>query len=375
MDGLRGITAPLWPIRYKPLPDELLSSWLVRLAHGHGLKVQTFCNLIFGNRHQVWNRDVDRLAPPWLVETLARQTGTPIDVAYGTTLKVYDGILFHNPRPSGHLNWVQSLKIYHRVREGFGQQFCPACLAEDEAPYFRKAWRLSISTVCTRHSRMLHDRCHECGAAVSFFRMDIGIAASDAADDAISVTRCHECRVDLAAAPAEAPLVIEPFAFARVAAIAASIQDCIRAKRGMLSVGELDVLRHLCTLMLSTRGTLALRAYMVDVHGVADPVALGAKRIPLESLPTETRHVLLQCAAWLLNDLPGRLGAAVRSGALRYNHLLRDFDNPPLWYRSVVMSAIPHRNPPGRVKVSRSPGEADVNTANARPARRRSSIV
>jgi len=34
-EGFRGLTAPLWPIRYKPLPDELLSSWLVRLAHGH----------------------------------------------------------------------------------------------------------------------------------------------------------------------------------------------------------------------------------------------------------------------------------------------------------------------------------------------------
>lgn len=64
----------------------------------------------------------------------------------------------------------------------------------------------------------------------------------------------------------------------------------------------------------------------------------------MESLPTRARHVLLQCGAWLLNDLPGRLGAAVRSGALRYNHLLRDFDDPPQWYREVVMSAIPHRS-------------------------------
>ena len=343
MEGLRGITAPLWPIRYKPLPDELLSSWLVRLAHGHGLKVQTFCNLIFGNRHQVWNRDVDRLAPPWLVETLAMHTGTPIDVAYDTTLKAFEGILFRTPRRSGHLNWVQSLKIYHRVREGFGQQFCPACLAEDETPYFRKAWRLSISTICSHHGRMLHDRCHQCGAAVSFFRMDIGIAASDSDGDAVSVTRCHECRADLAAAPVLALVVVEPFAFARVAAVAASIHGGDRAKREMLSIGELDVLRHLCCLMLSTRSTLALRAYMLDMHGVDDPVTDSVKRIPLESLPTRTRHVLLQCGAWLLDDLPGRLGAAVRSGALRYNHLLHDFDHPPPWYREVVMSAIPHR--------------------------------
>lgn len=72
---MRGLTESLWPIRYKPLPDELLSSWLVRLAHGHGLKVQTFCNLIFGNKLQVWNRDIDRLAPEWLIAELSSKTG------------------------------------------------------------------------------------------------------------------------------------------------------------------------------------------------------------------------------------------------------------------------------------------------------------
>ena len=71
---IRGLTSPLWPIHYKPLPDELLSSWLVRLAHGHGLKVQTFCNLIFGNSQQVWNRDIDRLAPTWLLDQLSYRT-------------------------------------------------------------------------------------------------------------------------------------------------------------------------------------------------------------------------------------------------------------------------------------------------------------
>jgi hypothetical protein len=36
---MQRLTQSLWPIRYKPFDDELLSCWLVRLAHGHGLKV------------------------------------------------------------------------------------------------------------------------------------------------------------------------------------------------------------------------------------------------------------------------------------------------------------------------------------------------
>lgn len=106
LTSMKGFTSPLWPIRYKPLPDELLSSWLVRLAHGHGLKVQTFCNLIFGNRLQVWNRDVDRLGPDWLVNELSARTGTPLVIAYGTTLRAYEGLLYPQFKPSGVLQWI-----------------------------------------------------------------------------------------------------------------------------------------------------------------------------------------------------------------------------------------------------------------------------
>lgn len=347
--GFRGITAPLWPIRYKPLPDELLSSWLVRLAHGHGLKVQTFCNLIFGNRRQVWNRDVDRLAPPWLVDTLARHTGTPLNVAYGTTLKVFDGVLFRNPRPSGHLNWVQSLKIYHRVRKGFGQQYCPACLASDEVPYFRKLWRLSLSTVCLRHRCMLQDRCYACGAAVSFFRMDFGTAAAHSVDAATSVARCHDCKSDLGAAPTIAPLIVESGAYGKLIDLNVSAQGLGDERPDPAISDELDVLRHLCALMLSKKASVKLRGHLLDAFSLDDPVSPSERRIPMESLPTGIRHILLQCGAWLLNDLAVRLSAAVKSGNLRYSHLLRDFEDAPAWYCNLVAIAVPHRNAPAQL--------------------------
>ena len=148
---MQGLTTSLWPIHYKPLPDELLSCWLVRLAHGHGMKVQTFCNILFGNRLQVWNRDIDRLAPPWLVDELSRRTGTPLSASYATTLRAYEGQLFTKSKDSGALAWIQTLKMYHRKREGFGLQFCGACLADRPMPYFRKAWRVAFNTICTKH--------------------------------------------------------------------------------------------------------------------------------------------------------------------------------------------------------------------------------
>jgi hypothetical protein len=200
---MRGLTSPLWPIRYKPLPDELLSCWLVRLAHGHGLKVQTFCNLIFGNRYQVWNRDIDRLAPTWLVDELCRRTGTSAEMAWNTTLRTYEGLLYSKFRMSGALHWILTLKMYHRKREGFGLQFCPTCLADDAIPYFRKSWRVAFNTVCTRHGTMLLDRCPTCDVAAVPHRLDM--AKPDAMEIA-PLSYCHSCGFDLRNAPTLEPI-------------------------------------------------------------------------------------------------------------------------------------------------------------------------
>ncbi len=68
--NIAGLSGSLLPVHLKPLPDELLSSWLVRIAHGHGMKLQTFCAVIFGREKSIWNRDIDKLAPEWLVMRL-----------------------------------------------------------------------------------------------------------------------------------------------------------------------------------------------------------------------------------------------------------------------------------------------------------------
>lgn len=51
------LTGSLWPIHFKPYKNELLSSWLVRLAHAHGLKIQSFYHLEFGSQYEIWNME------------------------------------------------------------------------------------------------------------------------------------------------------------------------------------------------------------------------------------------------------------------------------------------------------------------------------
>ncbi|MFZ6677788.1 TniQ family protein [Undibacterium sp. Tian12W] len=328
---MRGITSPLWPIRYRPLPDELLSSWLVRLAHGHGMKVQTFCNLIFGNQRQIWNRDMDRLAPTWLIDELSQRTATPAQITWNTTLRSYEGLLYRKFKVSGGLQWILALKLYHRKREGYGLQCCPTCLAEDRIPYFRKRWRIAFYTVCTKHQTMMLDRCPQCAAAIAFHRIDImNVDALDAG----TLAYCHECGFDLRAAPA-----VEPLFYDRDATVlllnACDVLDPGHVGDNKWDLGRYSVLHQLSMILTSKYRHVSLRDFVLDQIGCSD-IRLATGRISLEMRSIEERHHLLQLAMWLMALPDVRLEHAWRSGAVRYNVLLKDFTEPPDWYKRLT---------------------------------------
>jgi hypothetical protein len=329
--AMRGLTSPLWPIRYKPLPDELLSCWLVRLAHGHGLKVQTFCNLIFGNRFQVWNRGIDRLAPRWLLDELCTHTGAPKDIAWRTTVRKYEGMLYRKFRTAGALHWILVLKMYHRKRRGFGLQFCPICLAEDKIPYFRTYWRIALNTLCVRHETMLLDRCPECGLAIAVHRLDMD---KQNAIDVPPLSYCHNCGYDFRNSPVVKPIVHDEQTSMLLFDISSVFGGDGKFREGW-ELAHFDVMRHLCLLMASPYRHLHLREFVAERLGIPDvPLAVG--RMPFESRPIQERYYLLQLTCWLLVDLQMRLAEAWRAGAVRYNVLIKDFDSAPDFYLRLV---------------------------------------
>lgn len=328
---MRGFTSPLWPIRYKPLPDELLSCWLVRLAHGHGLKVQTFCNLIFGSRRQVWNRDIDRLAPTWLIDELCCRTGTPYEVALNTTLRTYEGLLYPKFRMSGPLQWILVLNIYHRKRDGYGLQFCPACLASDTIPYFRKQWRVACNTICTHHETMLLDRCPKCGMAVAVHRLDM--AAQDSIEN-VPLSYCHACRFDLRDAPTVRPV----FYNSEISEIFLKASHAIETTNELNKKWDWEhyaVMHHLCKLMTSRYRHVELREFVLDQMRI-NKISLAEGHISFEMRKIEERYHLMQLTGWLMVDLKRRLSAAWFSGAVRYNVLMKDFIWAPSFYRQLV---------------------------------------
>jgi len=333
---MKGLTSPLWPIHFKPLPDELLSSWLARLAHSHGLKVQTFCNLIFGNRLQVWNRDIDRLAPGWLIAELSDRTGATIDQVMNTTLQSYQGIIYHRHRASGTLSWIQSLKLHHRKFEGFGLQFCPICLAADKEPYFRKSWRVAFNTVCSTHQCMLHDRCPHCGQGVAFHRNDMRHAKYIAT---VSLKECHNCGFDVSESLSIRPNYVDSNIGEFLSNLSRKLLD------GSLDQVEIDnllIMRHFVKLMFTRNSAVKLYSHLCHVMG-ADEITLNTKD-DFEGIDIETRHHVLQVIAYLMLDMGRRLRRAIATKAVRYNHLKKDFDDMPEWYAALIEGFSDWRN-------------------------------
>jgi hypothetical protein len=192
------LSGKLWTAHPHPHRDELLSSWLVRVAHANGLKVQTFCAQEFGNKYQIWSRDIDRLSPAWLIETMSSKTRTPIERVWATTLLGYEGRLYDKYHSASQLRWILPLQIYHRKRRGYGLQFCPNCLREESEPYYRRSWRVALFTFCPKHDVMLCDRCPSCGNGIVFHRLEPG---KPDLIDGPSMQCCWFCGFDLCNTP------------------------------------------------------------------------------------------------------------------------------------------------------------------------------
>lgn len=315
----------LWPCHPHPLPDELLSSWLVRIAHGQRMKVQTFSELIFGK--EIWNRDIDHLAPRWMVSNLSAHTGTPIVEAFGSTFRAYRMKLYRNRHESGIDHWILPLEMWHRKRQGFGLQFCPACLAEDAVPYYRKRWRVALYTVCPEHNCMVRDRCPACGSAVAFHRIDVG---PDGSTD-YPLSSCHNCRFDLRRSKIDVPVLYEQSSYQAMLSMLRMLGGETHPE---FDIGFFDVLHQLCKLMLSGNGLIQLRRFALGGMGITDSSSLTRSGV-IEVRSLTERHHLIQLGMWLITN-PERIFEAWTAKAVRYNVLGKDFRNQPKWYRDIL---------------------------------------
>lgn len=326
------------PARCVPLPDELLSSWLVRLSARHSLKLHTFCTYLFGSR-AIWNRDIDKSADVELIAALARATAMPIEKVRGATLAAYEGFVYERHSPHGNTAWLMPVGVYHRTRKLFGLQFCARCLGEDADPYYRRSWRLAFVTYCEKHRIPLHDRCARCGTGVMFWRNELGDRNKLLPD---SITLCHACGVDFRE-------VIDVPAMSsdeRLLAFQAELSDITR--RGWARMHGFPhiyshlyfaVLHQLMRVLATGRRAARLREATGRECGYGEfTLSFATRNRNIESLPIGERRILLDMARHLLDDYPRRFVSICRANKVWSSELLRDLEFAPFWYWSVIHS-------------------------------------
>ena len=328
-----GISGELWPAHVKPQKDELLSSWLVRLAMAHGLKLHTFCSVVWPGK-QIWNRDIDKSADAALLDLLSRKTAVSKTAAANTTLAAYQGRLYEHHNPYGNTFWIMPLGIYHRTHKKFGLQFCPQCLAGDKKPYYRRRWRLAFITCCEIHSIALLDRCYRCNAPINFHRDEMGDRDRYSP---VSMIRCHSCRIDLRNSPSvQSTLAVKQF----------QEQLLETMERGWIEIpGQGPIYSHLYFAVLHQimkalamgKGANILRDAISHLCLIGNPqLKLSKEHRGIEHLNIAARQRLLNLARCLLEEWPERFIEICLDNKIWSSVLLKDFHSPPFWFWSVV---------------------------------------
>lgn len=358
-----GLSGKVWPAHVKPRRDELLSSWLVRLAAAHSQKLHTFCALVWTRSKQIWNRDIDKCADPGLLDVLAEKTLTPPERVARTTLAAYESYLYERHNPYGNTRWIMPVGVYHRTRRRYGLQFCPRCLAGDSDPYYRRAWRLAFVTFCERHRCPLFDRCPRCAAPVNFHRIELGDRHKWVAE---SVTLCHACRYDLRETPVAR---VESPEDCRVLQFQGQLTGAMR--RGWIEVsGHSPVYSHLYFTVLhqlmkvcaTGRRAAGLREAVARELKIKAPPRLTKSCRDIERLDVGDRRELLNMARHLLDEWPARFIRLCETYKVWSAALLRELDPAPFWYWRIVHDHL--------YRVSYTPSDEEIRSAVAHLKRR-----
>ena len=341
----------IWPIHPQRLPDELLSSWLVRIAQDLGLKLHTFTRLglpVF----EVWNRDIDKTAQPELLELIAKRTGKTLSEIEQATL-TFENILVSGKIAPGRSQWVMPLGIYHRTHRNLGLSFCPTCLNEDEVPYFRRSWRLAFSVICVKHRIKMHDCCPQCGAAVTFFRHDF----KDKSDShPLNMAECYYCNYDLRLVQ---PTEVKDTTFLNFISNLQSILQTDIAYVNNIPIYSFLYfagIRQLLKLITLDRYGIKLRNAIENQSCIfMNPFQKNKHQNSIETLPIGVRSDALKLLAWLMQDWPSRFVSTVKKSNLTRSRLERDMGYLPYWFESVISQYFDQR--------TYSPSNEEINYA------------
>ncbi|TJZ77527.1 TniQ family protein [Chitiniphilus eburneus] len=329
------------PAHPQPLPDEILSSWMVRLAFENGYSIHTFYANLLRCKLPIWTRDIDRHPHPAILALLERQTGQSVEALRLRTLQCYEGLIYDVLPQFGNAAWVRPAGVFHRDRRRAGMQFCPACLADDRVPYFRLRWRLAFYGLCHIHGTCMLDCCPWCGSPVMFHRHGIG---RDRVIPHATLCLCSVCNADLREAPVAPPTWQDHASLQRYIDVCQLFShrhwDCGEFTPGC-SISFFHGLRVLLA-ALSGRFGIRIRPYLADL-GIELNGMMGLPKVDYEYYRTAEQRQLMLTVMWLLEGWPARFLDVCYARQLTRSRLTSIEPELPYWLYRVAADYLDQR--------------------------------
>lgn len=318
-------------VRPKPLPDELLTSWLVRLAWSNGQRLGRFWMKRLGGQRILWHMDPDRGFFTPLIQVLADKTNISFERAIDTTFRTYEGKIFESFQKLGMINWILPIRRNITTWANHGQQYCPQCLITDENPYFRRRWRLSFSVVCPEHRILLLDSCYKCGGPVTYHESEFinGVFSIES-----PITRCPRCGADYREGPQQG-------SSAALSAFQATLYDVMNNNYALLGHHHppfphlfFDGFHQILHTIGSNGEASRLRLYLDNASFYN--LNFRSKKERFEELRLQDRERIMGLAVTLIQDWPNKFIETCCSAKVVLSHLIEFHRTYPFWYESVA---------------------------------------
>lgn len=280
-------------------------------------------------------RDIDGIADDRILTILSASTLTPIEQCRATTLASYEGMLFESHQPLGRTAWIMPLGVRARTRLSPGLQYCPACM--EQAPYYRRLWRVSWATACVEHKLRLLDRCSHCASILAPFRARGFV--------------CFNCDVALAEGQRLPASEMVLHFQSRQEAVLAQGWGELGADHFPYSIQYFQTVRHVARSLSLGRRAESFRTVAAKLWG-GDPSPYDPKKRDIDLLTIADRHRLFDLVSRLLENWPERFVVTAQAANLWQSWALRDDDRPPFAYASLVAERLSqHHYSPPRAEV------------------------
>jgi hypothetical protein len=327
----------------QPLEDELLSSWLTRVALEHKRQLSIFLTLFVKKEgNQVSRRDLDFIFDEKFLENLANKSNLKKEDIFQMSLRSEEGYLFSC---NDCLYPPLQIRKLTDKRTHNGLMYCPKCLAEDKIPYFRKKWRYQFYNACPKHKIFLTDRCWRCYEKINFTKIK----------HLKEICICHKCEKDF-----RENLVIK---------INSNFEYGLKAinwfEKG-LNDGYFIIDNEKINSLFVFESFTALRSLVdrkdelnLEDFPLIEEYKIICKKLEKynskKALSIQKEFLLTSLVFYLFEKFPNNLLKFVNKNKLTHRDFIHGFKDISFWYKKIIDKIVPMEN-----KIGREINESEV---------------